>query len=410
MKYVVQTSTKVIQRCILMTSDPGDLVLDITCGSGTTAYAAEQWGRRWITCDTSRVALAIARQRLLTASFDYYKLADEHGNISAGFMYETVPHITLKSIANNEPPSQETLYDKPLKDTGKVRVSGPFTVESLPAPVVFSPEEAAELDPDEGARQADWREQLLATGIRGKNGERIRFSRVEAVEGTRWLNARAWTDEETPRIAVVCFADTSSLMDSKRAALALDEAEKQRPEPDFVVFAAFQFNPESQELINSTNWPGKTLLQVKMNDDLVNEDLKKKVNTDESFWLVGRPDVELVRTGGGSYKVRVLGFDYYNVKTDKIDSGDADKIAMWMLDPDYNGMTMNPTQVFFPMDKGWGKLAKTLRAEIDTELIEAYSGTESLEFSAEDGRKIAVKIIDDRGIESMRVLTAGDAQ
>ena len=408
-RYVVQTSTKVIQRCILMTSDPGDLVLDITCGSGTTAYTAEQWGRRWITCDTSRVAIAIARQRLLTANFDWYKLADPKAGLSSGFVYKTVPHITLKSIANNEPPAQEILYDQPEKDQAKTRLAGPFTVESLPAPAVFSPEEAAELDPNEAQRQSDWREQLRATGIRGKNGERIRFSRVEAIDGTRWLNARAWTDEESPRLAVICFADTSSLMDSKRVSLALDEAEKQRPSPEMVVFAAFQFNPESQELINSTNWPGVKLLQVKMNDDLVTSDLKRNVKTDESFWLVGRPDVELLRTGEKNYRVRVLGFDYYNVRTDKIDSGDADKIAMWMLDPDYNGMTMNPTQVFFPLG-GWEKLAKTLRAEVDPDLLEAYSGTESLEFEAEDGRKIAVKIIDDRGIESMRVLTAGDGR
>ena len=403
MRYVVQTSTKVIQRCILMTSDPADLILDITCGSGTTAYVAEQWGRRWITCDTSRVAIAIARQRLLTAAFDWYKLIDPEAGISSGFKYKSVPHITLKSIANNEPPAREILYDQPEKDSAKIRLSGPFTVEALPAPVVFSPEEAAALDPDEGARQSDWREQLLAAGIRAKNGDRIRFSRVEAMTGTRWLNAKAWTDEDTPKIALICFADTSTLMDSKRAALAMDEL-KYQERPDLLVYAAFQFNP-----IANMNLPGIQVLQVKMNDDLVTADLRKNVKTDESFWLVGQPDIELVRTGADKYKVRVLGFDYYNVRTDKIESGDAGNIAMWMLDPDYNGAVFNPSQVFFPLG-GWENLAKTLKAEIDSELIEAYSGTESLEFEAEDNRKIAVKIIDDRGIESMRVLKAGDAE
>ena len=126
--YVVQTNTKVIARCLLMTTDPGDLVLDPTCGSGTTAYVAEQWGRRWITCDTSRVALALARQRLMTASYDYYQLADPERGVDGGFRYRTVPHVTLKSIAQDEPPETETLYDQPLVDRSKTRVSGPFTV------------------------------------------------------------------------------------------------------------------------------------------------------------------------------------------------------------------------------------------------------------------------------------------
>lgn len=136
--YVVQTSQKVIQRCMLMTTDPSDLVLDITCGSGTTAFVAEQWGRRWITCDTSRVALTLTKQRLMTASFDYFQLAKDEEGVSSGFKYKTVPHVTLKSIANNEPAAQETLYDQPLKDKERVRVTSPFTVEAVPAPVVQS--------------------------------------------------------------------------------------------------------------------------------------------------------------------------------------------------------------------------------------------------------------------------------
>ena len=135
--YVVQTSLKIIQRCILMTTDPGDLVFDPTCGSGTTAYVAEQWGRRWITCDTSRVALTLAKQRLMTAAFDYYKLAYPNEGVGSGFEYKKVPHITLKSIANNEPPATETLFDQPFKDTKRARVTGPFTTEAVPAPTVI---------------------------------------------------------------------------------------------------------------------------------------------------------------------------------------------------------------------------------------------------------------------------------
>lgn len=169
-KYVVQTSPKVIARCVLMTTDPGDLVLDITCGSGTTAYVAEQWGRRWITCDTSRVAIALAKQRLMTATYDYYKLAHEEQGVSSGFVYKTVPHITLKSIANDEPPAEEVLYDQPEIDKTKIRITGPFTVEALPAPVVKPLDDEAEGEEDLGSKQSEWRDQLLATGIIGRGG------------------------------------------------------------------------------------------------------------------------------------------------------------------------------------------------------------------------------------------------
>src|SRR5574341_571337 len=172
--YVVQTVTRVIQRCLLMTTDPGDLVLDITCGSGTTAYVAEQWGRRWMTCDTSRVALTLAKQRLMTANFDYYELAYPNEGVGSGFKYKTVPHITLKSIANNEPPGQETLYDQPFIDSKRLRVTGPFTVEAVPAPVVKAMEEtesdaSTEADKSvsrsgETLRQNEWKDELLRAG------------------------------------------------------------------------------------------------------------------------------------------------------------------------------------------------------------------------------------------------------
>ena len=190
-KYVVQTSPKVIGRCMLMTTDPGDLVLDITCGSGTTAYVAEQWGRRWITCDTSRVAITLAKQRLMTATFDYYKLAHEEQGVGSGFVYKTVPHITLKSIANNEPPATETLYDQPEIDKTKIRITGPFTVEALPAPVVKPLDEIGEEAEDLSAKQSDWRDQLLATGILGRGGSRLEFSRVEPLSGTKFIQAEA---------------------------------------------------------------------------------------------------------------------------------------------------------------------------------------------------------------------------
>ena len=411
-KYVVQTAIKVIQRCMLMTTDPGDLVLDITCGSGTTAYVAEQWGRRWITCDTSRVAITLAKQRLMTATFDYYKLAHEEQGVGSGFVYKTVPHVTLKSIANNEPPAQEILYDQPEIDKTKMRVTGPFTVEALPAPVVKPLDDVLQ-DDDVSAKQNDWRDQLLATGILGRGGARLMFSRVEPLSGTRYLQAEAETKEDTPRRAVICFAGETKPLDSRMVSLALDEAQVQRPTPQLIIFAAFQFDPEAAKDIDTLNWPGVTLLKAQMNTDLMTEDLKKKRSSDQSFWLVGQPDVELIhdKRTKDKYKVKVNGFDYYDVKKGTVESGSTSRIAMWMLDTDYDGMCIEPDMVFFPMGgkkDGWNKLAKTLKTEINMDLIDKYAGSESLWFTAQPDTAIAVKIIDDRGIESLKVIRIGD--
>lgn len=411
--YVVQTATKIIQRCILMTTDPGDLVLDITCGSGTTAYVAEQWGRRWITCDTSRVAITLAKQRLMTATFDYYKLAHPEQGVGSGFVYKTVPHITLKSIANNEPPATETLYDQPEIDKGKVRITGPFTVEALPAPVVKPLDDVSDWDEDSTAKQTSWRDQLLATGIMGRGGSRLEFSRVEPLSGTKFLQAEAETKEDIPRRAVICFAGETKPMDSRMVSMALDEVETLRPSPKLIIFAAFQFDPEAAKDIDELNWPGLTVLKAQMNTDLMTDDLKKKRSSDQSFWLVGQPDVELIpdKRSKTRYKVKVNGFDYYDVKKGTVESGSTARIAMWMLDTDYDGMCIEPKQVFFPMGgkkDGWNKLAKTLKAEIDPDLIEKYAGNESLWFTVQPNSQIAVKIIDDRGIESLKVIKVGD--
>ena len=411
--YVVQTYTKVIARCMLMATDPGDLVLDITCGSGTTAFVAEQWGRRWITCDTSRVAIALAKQRLMTGTFDYYKLAHEEQGVSSGFVYKTAPHITLRSIANNEAPAAETLYDQPEIDKTKVRITGPFTVESLPAPVVKPIDDIGDAEEDFSAKQTDWRDQLLATGILGRGGSRLTFSRVEPLSGTKFLQAEAETKEDLPRRAVICFAGETKPLDSRMVAMAMDEVERLRPAPKLVIFAAFQFDPEAAKDIDEYIYPGVTVLKAQMNTDLMTEDLKKKRSSDQSFWLVGQPDVELIRDGRSKrkFKVKVNGFDYYDVKKGTVESGSTSRIAMWMLDTDYDGMCIEPKQVFFPMGgkkDGWNKLAKTLRAEIDPDLIEKYAGNESLWFMAEPNTSIAVKIIDDRGIESLKVIRIGD--
>ncbi|HKV23176.1 MAG TPA: site-specific DNA-methyltransferase [Candidatus Acidoferrum sp.] len=461
--YVVQTITKVVQRCVLISTDPGDLVLDPTCGSGTTAYVAEEWGRRWITCDTSRVAVTLAKQRLMTAEFEYYELAHPEEGVGSGFRYKTVPHIMLKSITNNPEmragmtheqidaaitryADQETLYDQPNTDKNRVRVTGPFTLEAVPAPTVRSLDEidddaASPRAPSNKAQQsigdfrdvatplldasvsrkgatlrhAEWRDELLKTGLRGKGGHHIDFSRVEPLAGTRWLHADAETKGAKPERVVFSFGPEHSLLEQRQVELAWEEARTLSPKPAILVFAAFEFDPEAAKDIDgmTKEKTGMTFLTAQMNADLLTQDLKKKRASNQGFWLVGRPDIELreIAKGDhkGNYEVEVRGFDYYDTRSGTIESGDPSKIAMWLLDTDYDGRSLYPRQVFFPMaddDEGWARLARNLKAEIDTELIEKYRGTTSLPFEVGPHKRVAVKLIDDRGIESLKVVDA----
>jgi adenine-specific DNA-methyltransferase len=506
--YVVQTNTKAAERCLLMTTDPGDLVLDPTCGSGTTAFVAEKWGRRWITCDTSRVAITLAKQRLMTASFDYYALRYPHEGLKGGFDYETVPHITLKSIANNpdidtihdedhpkivagladlnaalaaSPPKPlkpaqgmrkgkpvdfargdtlhewevpfdwpedwpevarasfgafhaaqqamqrrmnqsikdhaepETLYDKPRKDPNKLRICGPFSVEAVPAPTVLSlddsvpPQEADETIARSGetSRQALWRDELLKTGVRGKGGAVLRFAEFETLPGLKYIHASGSLAETGERV-VVSFGPEHAALEQRQVELALTEAETLRPSPKFILFCAFTFDPEAAKDIDEVNWPGVTLLKAQMNTDLLTEDLKKKRASNQSFWLMGQPDVELRKRKDGLWEVEVNGFDYFDPKAGDLVSGGKKQIAMWSLDVDYDNRSLLPHQVFFPMADakgGWNRLRKTVRAELDEELLEQFHGTVSLPFEAGENRRIAVKIVDDRGIESLKIMS-----
>lgn len=516
--YVVQTSAKVIERCLLMTTDPGDLVLDPTCGSGTTAFVAEKWGRRWITCDTSRVAVTLAKQRLMTASFDYHRLRYPHEGLRGGFVYQTVPHITLKSIANNPdidtifeakhpaiasalaalnaalkgqklrhrspqggrkgewidfsatakthklangettpadallewevpfdlpedwPPAAaehfkafhtarqamqaamdasieahaepETLYDKPEKDETRLRITGPFSVEAVPAPTVLSLDESTppvEADASvarsgETSRQALWRGELLKTGIRGKGGAMLKFTELEAIPGCKHLHASG--SLETGERAVVSFGPEHAALEQKQVERAIEEAQTLVPRPKIVVFCAFTFDPEAAKDIDEMNWPGVTLLKAQMNTDLLTEDLKKARSSNQSFWLMGQPDVDL-RREGDEWRVEVNGFDYFDPRSGELVSGGKSKIAMWSLDTDYDGRSLMPHQVFFPMagaKDGWNRLRKTIRAELDENLLEQFHGTVSLPFKTGENRRVAVKIVDDRGIESLKIM------
>jgi hypothetical protein len=275
----------------------------------------------------------------------------------------------------------------------------------------------------ETLRQAEWRDELLKTGIRGKAGQYIRFSRLEPLPGCRYLHAEGETrpsDEGAdsirergpaydPMRVVVSFGPEHAPLEQRQVERAWEEARQLVPKPKLLVFAAFQFDPEAAKDIDEMKpeLAGMQFLKVQMSADLLTDDLKKKRAGNESFWLIGQPDVEVRQTKDGQFVVEVNGFDYYNTKTGGVESGGKDKIALWMLDTDYDGRSLYPNQVFFPManeNEGWAKLARNLKAEIDEHLIEAYRGTVSLPFAAGKNRRIAVKIVDDRGIESLKVI------
>ncbi len=486
--YVVQTNTKVIERCLLMTTDPGDLVLDPTCGSGTTAFVAEKWGRRWITTDTSRVAVTLAKQRLMTASYDYYDLKYPNEGLKGGFAYKTVPHITLKSIANDseideiyermhpaieqalealnpllslteeglkewEVPfdfpedwpeaartpfdsfhaarqamqkkmdesiaahaDQEILYDQPQVAKNRVRITGPFTVEAVPFPTVLGLDEAeqpASADmtvarSGETARQGQWRDELLKAGIRGKGGQKLQLADLEPLPEKRYIHAVGTVAETGERVAV-SFGPQHAALEQRQVEIAMREAGDLFPLPKMLVFCAFTFDPEAAKDID--NITGITALKAQMNTDLLTEDLKKARTSNESFWLMGQPDVEIHRMKDGRYQVEVHGFDYFDTKTGELKSGGKNNIATWSLDTDYDDRSLFPRQVFLPMSgakDGWNKLKKEIKVELNEDLLTQFRGTKSLPFEPGENQRIAVKIVDDRGIESLKVMDITD--
>jgi len=294
----------------------------------------------------------------------------------------------------------------------KIRVTGPFTVEAVPSPTVQAIEETEGnmLTADNSIahtgqtlRLEELKDELQKKGIRASANQHIKFKRVELFEGTKYIQAKGETENDE-QVLIVYGSDHAPL-EQRVVEFALDEARSLKP--DILLFCAYQFDPEARKDIDETNADliGFKLLAAEMNMDLQTKDLKKKQKSDDSFWLIGSPNVELQKQEDNTYKIEVKGFDYYNPKTGKVEGGDAKKIAMWMLDHNYDGRSIYPNQVFFPMagaKDGWAKLAKNLKAEIDEEKIDTFKGTISLPFKA--GKKVAVKLIDDRGIESLKIL------
>jgi adenine-specific DNA-methyltransferase len=501
--YVVQTSVEAIKRCLLMTTNPGDLVLDPTCGSGTTAFVAEQWGRRWITIDTSRVAIALARTRLMAARYPYYLLADTpegarmeaeasgnlalggqvpagngQGNINRGFVYKRVPHITLKSIANNEEidvihakwqeqleplrakinkqlkqnweeweiprvedlaglkdpqglvaewwklrrerqheidasiakrADTELLYDQPYEDNKRIRVAGPFTVESLSPHRVLAVEE--ERPETEAAGQAETAQKfvqmiidnLKTSGVQNTiKKERLKFERLEPFAG-QWIQATGEYSEngKTRRVAVSIGPEHGTVGKDQ-----IKEAAKEAVQGigfDLLIICGFAFDPLVNE--EAKKYGNLTVLISRMNPDLsMGDALLKKTGAANLFMVFGEPDIDVKKQKDGRLVVSIRGLDVYDPTTGEIRSQKTDDIACWFIDTDYNGESFFVRHAYFTgADKPYEKLKRALRAEVDEAAWSALNSTKSLPFDPPSKGKIAVKVINHYGDEVMKV-------
>ncbi len=400
--YVVQTVEEAIKRCILMTSDPGDIVLDPTCGSGTTAYVSEQWGRRWITIDTSRVSLALARTRLMTAKFPYYKLKDtETKDLRNGFEYKTVPHVTLKSLANDEPAGQEVLYDQPLEQKDIVRVTGPFTVESLSPHRISDSQEM--LSSDRFVETVV--ENLLKAGVQtGDRAARLEFVNLDIIPSGPEIQAvgEYQTADGLKKVALAVGPEFGSIDDD----FIRDAASVAKKFADLLVVAGTAFEASAFTEPSQTN--GTRIMKVKINPDLSMGELLKKTGSGNLFLAFGEPDVRVKEEKDGIV-VEILGVDVYDpVKSEIRSSGSGDPehdIAAWFIDTNYNGDAFFVHHAYFlGADKPYEKLKKALKADIDENIWEELHSTTSRPFAKPKTGKIAVKVINHYGDEVMKIV------
>lgn len=467
--YVVQTANKVIERCLLMCTDPGDLVLDPTCGSGTSAYLAEQWGRRWITIDTSRVAFALARQRLLGAKFPFYLLADSEkgrakeseasgtllpaaptsNDIRHGFVYERVQHITLKSIANNPDIVEgmtraeidaaikkhadfEFLYDRPYEDKGVVRVTGPFTVESLSPhrSLAFAGGEqdrtASEMAAST-AGEAPTFEQTILENLRkagvqnGRTAERISFASLDPHAG-EYVQAvgDAVSGEASLRVGVAIgpqygIVSPGFIKNAAKEAIRAGDI-------DLLCVLAFAFDPQATgvtiedgvtvesgdagfaQVAGERQLGRVKVLLVRMNVDLLMGEDLKKTGAGNLFTVFGEPDIEVRTTDDNQVVVELRGVDVYDPTTGEVRSHDTGRIALWMIDTDYNEESFFVRHCYFTGGGDPYKRLKTaLKAEIDEDAWASLNSTVSRPFAKPSEGRIAVKVINDYGDEVMKV-------
>jgi adenine-specific DNA-methyltransferase len=417
--YAVQTAPKVVERCLMMTTDPGDLVLDPTCGSGTTAYVAEQWGRRWITIDTSRVPLALARQRLLTATFPYYELKDPTRGPAGGFVYQRkqnrkgeeigglVPHITLKCIARAEQAATEILVDRPEEVNEVTRVTGPFVVEATIAPV--QPLEAGGDGEHTGGDPATHIQRMTevlrqSKTLRLPGNRELTLAGIRRTADAEYLHAEAKEGEK--KIAIVFGPQDGAVSQS----LVYESArEAHYLKYDGVYFFGFAVEPEARKMIEEEKKLRIPATYVSVTPDVAMSDLLKTTKSSEIFSVTGLPDFKIRKSakkgpeGQLLYEVLLEGLDVFDPESLETESVEGQNVPCWMLDTDYDGMSFYATQVFFPKTSAWDNLQKSLKAAFDESVWEHLAGTTSEPFALGERKKVAVKVIDERGNELLRV-------
>ncbi|MCA3240709.1 MAG: site-specific DNA-methyltransferase [Rubrivivax sp.] len=451
--YVVQTSKRTLERCVLMTTDPGDLVLDPTCGSGTTAYVAEQWGRRWITIDTSRVPLALARQRLLTACFDYQELKNPEQGPAGGFVYKMkqnrkgehvggiVPHVTLKSIANGEPPDVEVLVDRPEVVPGITRVTGPFVFEAtIPTAQGFddaSPEAAGAARSEEAEEGDDAFIDRMVGVLQASpvlhlpGNQTVTLAQVRRPARALWLSAEAMRpahnlagsleaadaangglDLSTGEPVAIVFGPAHGSVTRRLVEEAWGEAQLPGRGYKHLYVIGFAIEPDARQRIDDYYTKlGLPVTYVQATPDVLMGDLLKNMRSSQIFSVCGQPDVTLTPAEPPSdgapnaqyWQVKLEGLDVFDPATDRVEPTPGREVPAWFLDTDYNGLVFRPRQAFFPLTGAWDNLKRSLRAEFDDSVWAHLAGDTSEPFIGGPNDQIAVKVIDHRGNELMVV-------
>ncbi|MBZ5719626.1 MAG: site-specific DNA-methyltransferase [Acidobacteriia bacterium] len=429
--YAVQTANIAVQRCMLMATQPGDLVLDPTCGSGTTAYVAEQWGRRWITIDTSRVPLALARQRLLTATFAWYQLRDTSRGPAGGFEYQRrqnkkgdevggiVPHVKLETIANSEQPQEEVLVDRPEQDGKITRVTGPFCVEAtIPTPqdwveVSTSPDLVGTADGSFVDRMV---EILRKTPVLRLEGNRtVTLKSVRPPAKSLSLSAEAIVANGAEKAVAFVFGPENGAVSEKLVYEAAREARAKSYTHLYVV--GFAIQPNARQLIEKcdsvVNIPAT---YVQATPDLMMSDLLKSTRSSQVFSVCGMPEVELrimkvkEKDEPTRYEVELLGMDVFDPTTLEVHHRTGEDVPAWFLDSDYNALCFHTSQAFFPRTGAWENLKKALKGDYEETVWDHLAGTVSAPFEIGENGQIAVKVIDDRGNELLIVKSVSEAK
>jgi adenine-specific DNA-methyltransferase len=420
-EYVVETSEKVVQRCVLMTTEPGDLVLDITCGSGTTAAVSELWGRRWITVDTSRVPIALARQRLLTGTFPWYSLKNPAKGPAGGFIYERkrnrkgeevgglVPRITLGSIANSEEPETVTLVDRPEITKKITRVCGPFTVEATIQAAMNLEESSPSSEPQASSgNPRAYLDRMIEVLRQSKTLQlpgnvTLQLDAISPFSDREYLHAEGVAKNGTEKRIAFVFGPEDGAIGSEYVFNAHTEALQQGFQQLFLF--GFAIQAKAREMLDKLKVP---TTYVAVTPDVVMSDLLKTTKSSEIFSITGLPDVSLEAAGKAKdgtplHRVVIKGLDIFRPDTMETEEVKAENLPCWMLDSNYNGMVFMATQAFFPKTGAWENLQKSLKGQFSDSVWEHLSGTASEPFVLGDKKRIAVKAIDERGNELMVV-------